>query len=427
MCERKQKIILAGIGPGSVGMMTEKVRQAVAESDCLIGAQRMLDCVRLLEETEGASSGEKREKAGFAEYDPERILDLIRSGPEYRQITVLFSGDTGFYSGSRNLYRKLREELGGENTDTEIEIIPGISSVSMLAARLGVSWEDAALVSMHGRDAELVHTVSRNRKTFVLLGGKDAGRHLLMRLREFRMDQVEICAGLRLSCPDEKILCGAPNQLDDADLDGLCVVLIRNPDPLNSRGMHLPDRAFIRGKVPMTKEAVRAVSIAKLRLTEDAVVYDIGAGTGSVSVEAALSCRRIRVYAVEQKEEALELIDRNRKKFRTDAVYPVAGRAPEILSELEKPTHVFVGGSGGKLKEILRAVFRKNPKVRIVINAVSLETLREAMEAAEEGLLPHPEITQITAADSRLLGGYHMMTGQNPVYIISDGAEEEEL
>ena len=121
---------------------------------------------------------------------------------------------------------------------------------------------------------------------------------------------------------------------------------------------------------------------------------------------------------------AVELLRQNRRKFRTDGIRIVEGEAPAALAGLEMPTHIFIGGSSGSLREILETVLGRNPKVRIVINAISLETLTEAMRAAEDGLLADPEITQITAARSRELGRYHMMTGQNPVYIISAGGKE---
>ena len=304
-------------------------------------------------------------------------------------------------------------------------MVPGIASAVYLAARLKTSWEDAALVSLHGREEDFIQTVSRNRKTFLLLGGKDAGRRALERLREYGMDEIILHVGTRLSYPDERVISGAVQEFGETDLDGLSVVLAENPSPDLSACCHVPDEGFIRGNVPMTKEEVRAVSIAALRLTENAVVYDIGAGTGSVSVEAALSGTGIRVYAVEKNPEAVSLICQNRKKFRTDGIRIVSGKAPEALEDLEAPTHVFIGGSSGNLKDILRTVLEKSPEARIVVNAISLETVSEAMEAAEEGLLRDAQITQIMASRSRKLGRYHMMTGQNPVYIISAGGRSD--
>lgn len=413
MCEKRQKISLVGIGMGTLKTMTAQAEEAVRKADCLIGAGRMLDAVRGMEAAEG--------KPVLAEYRGEQILSYLRLHPEYRETAVLFSGDTGFHSGAKGLADMLRKEM----PEWEIQMVPGIASVVYMAARLKTSWEDAALVSLHGKEEDFIQTVSRSRKTFLLLGGKDAGKRALERLREYGMDEVILHVGTRLSYPDERILSGTVQELGETDLDGLSVVLAENPCPSLYACCHVPDGEFIRGNVPMTKEEVRAVSVAALRLTEHAVVYDIGAGTGSVSVEAALSGTGIRVYAVEKNPEAVSLICQNRKKFRTDGIRVVSGKAPEALEDLEAPTHVFIGGSSGNLKEILRTVLDRSPEARIVVNAISLETVSEAMEAAEEGLLRDAQITQIMASRSRKLGRYHMMTGQNPVYIISAGGRSD--
>lgn len=413
MCEKRQKISLVGIGMGTVKTMTAQAEEAVRSADCLIGAERMLDAVRDMEAAEG--------KPMLAEYRADQILLYLRSHPEYRETAVLFSGDTGFHSGAKGLADLLRKEM----PEWEVQMVPGIASAVYLAARLKTSWEDAALVSLHGKEENFIQTVSRSRKTFLLLGGKDAGKRALERLREYGMDEVILHVGTRLSYPDERILSGTVQELVETDLDGLSVALAENPFPSLCACCHVPDEEFIRGNVPMTKEEVRAVSIAALRLTENAVVYDIGAGTGSVSVEAALSGTGIRVYAVEKNQEAVSLICQNRKKFRTDGIRVVSGKAPEALEDLEAPTHVFIGGSSGNLKEILRTVLDRSPEARIVVNAISLETVSEAMEAAEEGLLKDAQITQIMASRSRQLGRYHMMTGQNPVYIISAGGRSD--
>lgn len=413
MCENKQKISLVGIGMGTALTMTAQAEEAVRSADCLIGARRMLEAVRDLDAAAG--------KPALAEYRGEEILSYIRSHPEYREIAVLLSGDTGFHSGAKTLGGL----LGSELPECETQMIPGIASVVYLAARLNTSWEDAALVSLHGKDEDFIRTVSRNRKTFLLLGGRDAGTRALERLREYEMDEIMIHAGRRLSYPDERIVSGTIQQISEEDVDGLCVVLAENPSPDLSACCHVPDDAFIRENVPMTKEEVRAVSIAELRLTKNAVVYDIGAGTGSVSVEAALSGTDIRVYAVEKNPEAVSLIGENRKKFRADGIRIISGEAPEALEGLEAPTHVFIGGSSGNLKEILKTVLDRSPEARIVVNAISLETVSEVMEAEKEGLLKDARITQIMASRARKLGRYHLMTGQNPVYIISAGGRSD--
>ena len=181
---------------------------------------------------------------------------------------------------------------------------------------------------------------------------------------------------------------------------------------------NIPTKAGGETPRPMTKEEIRAVSVAQMELTEDAVVYDIGAGTGSVSVEIALSGEKIKVYAIEKNPEGVELIRQNRKKFRVDGIRIIEGNAPEVLEGLEMPTHVFIGGSSGNLRQIIEKVTTVNPEVKIVLNAISLETLGEVMELSKDDLLKEIQVTQLSAARSRILGDYHMMTGMNPVYII---------
>ena len=439
MCEKEQRISLVGIGMGTEDGVTVRVQQIIRSCDCLIGAQRMLDCAQRIcaQAVENADTGKVREmqktpgqKAVLVEYRPAEIISYIEGHPEFRHITVLLSGDTGFYSGAKRLAAQLAEQFRdnahGNSRNCRIELAPGISSVAYLAARLGTSWEDAALVSLHGKDEDFIQTVDRNRKTILLLGGGQSGEKVLGRLKEYGMDHVTVHAGSRLSYEDERIVSGKPSELSEKDLAGLCTVLIENPFPERGACPHVRDGEFIRGRVPMTKEEVRAVSIARLQLTEDAVVWDVGAGTGSVSVEAARSGARIRVYAVEKNPEALELIRENRKKFRADGIRIVPGEAPGVLETLEAPTHVFIGGSSGNLQEILSCVLEKNENARIVVNAISLETVKEVMEAAESGTLKSPEITQLTVSRSRELGRYHMMTGQNPVYIVSAGGTADE-
>lgn len=431
MCEKEQRIFLVGIGMGTEEGVTVQAQKIIRSCDCLIGAERMLGCARRICETplseEKMQRGRETERIQadsaqrpmLSEYRPAEIACYIEEHPEHRSIAVLLSGDTGFYSGAKRLKEVLQERLA----ECRIELVPGISSVIFLAARLQTSWEDGALVSLHGKDGDFIQTVDRNRKTFLLLGSAQSGEKVLGRLKEYRMEHVTVHAGSRLGYEDERIISGKPSELTKEDLEGLCTVLIENTCPRRDAGPHVRDEDFIRGNVPMTKEEVRAVSVARLQLTEDAVVWDVGAGTGSVSVEAARSGDQVRVYAVEKNPQALELIRENRKRFRTDGIRIIRGEAPEVLADLEAPTHVFVGGSSGNLREILSCVLEKNKSARIVINAISLETVKETMEAVEEGLLKQPEIVQMSVSRSRELGRYHMMTGMNPVYIISAGGE----
>lgn len=423
-----RQIILAGIGMGTNDLITEEVRKLIEDADCLIGAERMFMCAQQIRSMDGADrtvnqcveKSDRKEVTFFKEYHTEEIISYIKRHKEYSKIGILLSGDTGFYSGAKKLKERLTEVCSDQ-----IKIYPGISSLSYLAARVGISWEDVVILSLHGKKMNFVQTIHRHPKTFLLLGGNGTGRYFYDTLKEYGMDYVILHIGKNMSYPQEQILSGKLEDVKEEDFDGLCAVLVENPEYCKDAGMHLQDDVFIRGKVPMTKAEVRAASIAELRLTEDAVVYDIGAGTGSVSVEIARSGEQIKVYAIEKNPEGVELIDQNRKKFRTDGIRIVSGLAPQAMEELEVPTHAFIGGSSGNLREIVQSLQVKNPTVRIVINAISLETVSEVMRLVEEDLLPDAEILQVSAARSKVLGRYHMMMGQNPVYIISAGGNTQ--
>lgn len=185
------------------------------------------------------------------------------------------------------------------------------------------------------------------------------------------------------------------------------------------------DDWFIRGDVPMTKAEVRAVSLSALELYKGAVLFDIGAGTGSVSVEA-LYCHPLRrVYAFEKKPEAVALLKRNREKagLSESCLTIVEGEAPETFSYVkERPTHAFIGGSSGSMGRIVNELLALNPELRAVINVIALETLAETLHVLKVREI-EAEIVSVQVARAKAAGSYHLMQGQNPVYVISFGGK----
>ena len=194
----------------------------------------------------------------------------------------------------------------------------------------------------------------------------------------------------------------------------------------------LDDSEFLRATtekpVPMTKQEIRAVALSKLRITRDACVYDIGAGTGSVTVEAALIANGGRVYAIEKNPQALSQLQENLTHFGLNNVQVVAGAAPQAMQPLPAPDFVFVGGSSGSIADILCLCLQKNPRVRMVVTAITLETAADLLSAVkqlrEQGCPLKLEITQISAARAKTAGGLHLMMGQNPVFIFCLFAED---
>ena len=171
----------------------------------------------------------------------------------------------------------------------------------------------------------------------------------------------------------------------------------------------------------MTKMEVRAVAISKLGITRDSICYDIGAGTGSVAIEMARIATAGHVYAIECKENAVELLKKNRAALGIENMTIVEGFAPEAMENLPKPTHVFIGGSSGNAREIVKALLEKNPNVRIVATAIALESVSEWTKVMDEFGFTDTEIVSMTVARGKKAGSYHLMSGQNPIYIFTMG------
>ena len=402
--KKEQNVTLLGIGMGSIGTLTLEGREAVRNADLIVGARRMVDAVRL--------PGQDF----LYEYRSREIAEYLAEHPEYTRIVIALSGDVGFYSGAK----KLVELLGPET-----KMICGISSVVYFMSKIGLSWDDAKIVSAHGKTCNLISLIRENRKVFAILGTNDGVRNLAEKLTFYGMGDVILHVGENLSYDNEKILSKQAKELVSYEGDPLSVICAYNPGAEPELATHgLSDEEFIRGKAPMTKAEVRTVSLAKLKLSKDAVCYDIGAGTGSVSVEMALRASEGEVYAIEKKEDALALLAQNKKKFALDHMYIIPGTAPEALEELPVPTHAFIGGSSGNMKEIVELLIKKNPQVRIVINCITLETVGEALGcirelAKQEGCECENEIVQLCVSRSKNIGRYHMMMGENPIYIIT--------
>lgn len=398
----KPEVFIAGIGPGSEALQTQEVRAAIERADCLIGARRMLDAVA------------RPQQLTIDAIAPETIASHIAQHPECGVFCVVMSGDTGFYSGTKKLLPLLKA--------CRVQVLPGLSSMSYLCARLGVSYEDAVPVSLHGRDFDIAREVRRRRKVFTLVGGDGGMQALCERLTQAGLGHVRIAVGERLSYPDEAITRGTAQALRYHMFDKLSAALIENDTPNEIVTPGLPDEAFLRnlepGKlVPMTKSEVRSICLSKLRLTPNAVCWDVGAGTGSVSIEMARLCADGTVYAIEKNERALALLEKNKEAFSASNMQIIPGLAPEACRDLPAPTHAFLGGTSGSVRDILALLLEKNPHVCIVATAVTLESV-SALSACMEDF-EAAECVSVQVSKAVALGRYHLMQAQNPVYIFT--------
>lgn len=418
---RKQmQVSLVGIGMGNTKLITEEAAERIKGADLLFGAKRLLDAVP-------AQWNVAAERLPY--YLAKDILPCLddageKSGKAIFHAVILFSGDTGFYSGAEKMVQALQ---GRENT--EVSVCPGISSVSYLAARSGNSWQDAKIVSLHGTDQmeRLIKTAGMREKVFVITSGVSDVREIGKRLIECGLKETTVTVGYALSYPVEQIKTLSPEECMQLTDEGLYTCLIQNQgisgEKKNSDPKFLthglPDDAFCRDKVPMTKEEVREAAICKMHLTPDAVVYDIGSGTGSIAVEMARLSDNLTVYAIERKQEAVALIEKNCTKYGLANVKVICGEAPGALTGLPVPTHAFIGGSNGSLKEILTDLYRKNPRMRVVVTVITLETVGAVSSILNEFPVEQEEIIQMSVSRAKKAGRYHLMQAENPVFILS--------
>jgi precorrin-6Y C5,15-methyltransferase (decarboxylating) len=412
------QVYLIGIGMGNPDTLTVRAHRLIAQSDCLIGARRMLD------------SADNENALRFPSIQNEEMVRIIASQPQNSIISVLLSGDVGFYSAAKKLTGAIRAAI----PQVQLEQISGISSLQYFCAKVQTSWDDVTVVSVHGRSANVAGKVRSSGKVFVLTGSNQTAQEVCRSLCENNMGDALVWVGENLSYPEETISHGTAQELSEQSFSSLAVMLIegkvvprRSYPPIG-----LEDEEFLRnteGKtVPMTKQEVRAVAMSKLRVEEDSLVYDVGAGTGSVTVESALLAKEGTVFAIEKNPQAVSQLRQNIQHFHLGNVRVIEGLAPQAMQELPPPDRVFIGGSSGQIEPILRLCLEKNPQVRMVVTAITLETVAEILSAVKsirsEGINLELDISQISASRAKTAGQMHLMMGQNPVYICCMGAAE---
>ncbi len=434
------KVWIAGLGPGDAGMCTSGVASLLRRVDVVAGGARLLDAAEAIA-AGGAGAGVAAAGCGAAlscgaGYDGTaagkravRVEEIVPAkiraaldNLEFHEACVVCSGDTGYYS----LATSMRDALDGY----EVETLPGIATVQVMAARLGRPWQGCVLRSAHGKGCNVVGEVLAAPEVFFLTGGDIVPRSIARQLDAAGLGFVEMAVGERLSYPSERIVVSSAAELVDAEFDSISSVWVRRPQLVSAElagistlSCGIDDDAFVRGKVPMTKQEVRACCMAKLGLAAGSVVYDVGAGTGSVSVEAALASPMNRVFAIEANPEGCELIERNRRRFGAYNIHVVPGLAPDVLDGLPSPDAAFVGGSKGNLQQIVEKLLCLNPACKVVATAIAVETLAEAQRVlgklCDSGRMTGFEVATVNVSRTREAGSYHLMTAQNPVAIFS--------
>ena len=399
-----QKITLIGMG-ASAATLTAEGWDALRRAERVAGARRLLDALP-------AEVTAERIPA----VRPEEILPALEGACS---AAVLYSGDTGFYSGAPALLERLR------GRQVQVELQPGLSSVQLLAARLGRPWQDWKLVSAHGRPCDPVAAVCGGKPAFFLTGvGESGPAALCQKLADAGLGGLSVTVGEDLGLASQKIFSGSAAQAAGAQFGPLAVLLAEPAFRLPARTSGWPDDTFVRAEgVPMTKQAIRAQVLAQLALCPGETVWDVGAGTGSVSLEMAYANGGAPVWAVERLPAACDVLEENRRRLGGWNIRVTAGTAPEALQGLPAPDAVLIGGTRGRLEPILDAILAANPAARVCLTAIALETLAAALAAfGARGM--EPEVTQIAAAHAGGPGRLHLLRAENPVFILTAAKEK---
>ena len=393
------KVYLIGTGTNGNGSLTADAAEAIQSAGLLIGAKRMLEPY--------ADSGKKL----VIQYQPEQIVETLHS-TQIDRAAVLFSGDCGFFSGAKKLLPLLQ--------NFDVTAVPGISSMSAFCAKCGISYETMRFISLHGNSANTAIHVQTNRFCFFLLGGDMNAAQVCQRLCDYNLSEVQVHIGMNLGYENEQILHGRASDFSTSADETLSVLITDNPEYLRYVPSAIPDGTFIHGQVPMTKAEVRCRAVAALNIPHDAVCWDIGSGSGSVSVEMAYRCKDGQVFAFDHNDDAVSLTAQNAHRFSCDNITAVQGECPDILLDYPVPDAVFIGGSCGSLPEILAAVQKKNPSATVAMTAVSLETLTLALPVFEQFCVDY-QCVQIAVTRTRKIGSHTMPDTLNPVWLITGG------
>ena len=426
-------LVVIGIGLDGPAGLGSEARAYLAQAEVLAGGKRHLEFFPEF-------SGEKIVLEG----DLPGWVEKLKSRDRQKQAVVLATGDPLFYGVGRLLLEAFPRE--------ELLFLPHVSSIALAFARLKETWNDACVVSVHGRPLRMIlPALDRGEPKIAVF--TDASNHpaAIARLlceRGVGGHYVQwVCENLG-SEDEERIICWSPGDLKREDFAPLnVVVLLRvpssskpdaqardgpltpGPSPPEGRGekadalplLGLPESAFRHRGEPnglITKREVRLQALCYLELHHGEVFWDIGAGSGSVSFEAARLSPTLAIYAIEKAPEALVFLKENLARFGLKNVHLVAGEAPESLADLPDPDAVFVGGNGGRLLDILSHVMhRLKPGGRVVLSCIALETFSQAWNWFSEHQLD-PQATSLQIAHSRPLGSLHSLEPENPIFLL---------
>ena len=401
-----RRVLVVGVGDDGPTGLPSGVRARIEQADLLVGGRRHLELF--------AEGGQDRLAiAGGLD----SVLERVASAAADDQVVVLASGDPCYFG----IGPHLADRLGRDR----VEIVPCVSSVALAFARLGVAWQDATVVSAHGRPLDAaIRRAQGAQKLAVLTDDANTPGIVAGALLAAGADDGPAWVFEHLGGPRESAIKATLSDLVGRDFASLNVLVIPALSWCLQQSVGfsfgLPESAYEHTAGLITKPEVRAVSLSKLRLPAGGVLWDIGAGSGSLAIEAAGLVSGLRVYAVERSTTQLEMLRANVAKYVPDGrVQVIEGEAPDALAEIESPDAVFLGGSGGRLTEILDVAFdRISRPGRIVANLVTFENVGTVLAWARRRAI-ELEVVQVGVARGTDILGMTRLQAENPVTIVT--------
>lgn len=412
---RRRPVTVIGIGDDGCCSLSSAAVQAIASAQYLVGGERQL---AFFPEFSGTKIVIKSAIA--------QLLTRVRELSAENNVCVLASGDPLFYGIGSSLIR----EVGAEH----ITVIPHPSSLQLACARAGWDWNDLPVISLHGRPRTgFLSALRQEYRAAVLTDAENSPQNLARWMLDHQQSEWEAYVCENLASTDERVRRFSIAELANCDdVSRLNILLLRRTSERWKAPPVIPyqhEDAFAK-RVPkkglITKREVRVLSLAAMGLRRNSVVWDVGAGSGSISIEAAMLAPQGRVYAIEVEPESTQFCRENVIAHAIDNVTLIEGHAPEALAELEAPDAVFVGGSKGSMRDILEICLRRlTERGRLVVTAITLENVSETYEyLRERGLTP--EITLLQASRGERLAHYMRYEAMNPIHIfaVEKGAPE---
>lgn len=400
-------VTIVGIGDNGCVGLSARAFNAVANSQVLVGGDRHLNFFSDYE-------GHKISFAGGIT----KVLEEISERAIEENIVILSSGDPLFYGVGELVTKKIGKE--------HIEIIPYCSSVQIAFSRLGIKWEDAGVISLHGRPIKgLVNKLQHYSKVAILTDDKNTPKEIARYLRYYSENDWHFFLCEDLENTSEKV---HKLELDDVDsfekrFSLLNVIVLIRKNVFSSPALRISDEEDFQKKMPknglITKKEIRALALMNLALRKNSCVWDIGAGSGSVAIEAAKIAYEGSVYGIEIDESCYQFCLENIKHFKVDNVEVIHGLAPEALRDLPSPDAVFIGGTKGEMDDIvLFALSKLANNGKIVISAITFENVHNAYEICKKSGYEF-DVQLIQVSRGQKLASYKRYEALNPIHLFT--------